>query len=106
MKKLLLLCFLVSCTANEQTLLFECEQQNSGEACYKLGKAKSGPDALLFFHKGCELGSTNGCVSAVEVSGAADQEETKRVLKIGCEKGNPTACGKFKELTGSPEKAH
>ena len=90
--------FLLSaCTQGEQTLLFECNEQNQGEACNKLGKARSGEEALKFFRQGCKLENTNSCVSLAEAT--SDKQEALRVLKYACDRGNTRACAKFAELS-------
>ncbi len=86
-----------SCTSNEKVLLFECNEQNQGEACNKLGKAREGEEALKFFRRGCELENTNSCVSLAEKT--PNQEEALKVLKYSCDRGNSTACVKFAEKT-------
>jgi TPR repeat protein len=95
MKKLFLLsALLVACTSGEQTLVFECEQQNQGEACNKLGKAREGEAAVAYYKKGCDLENTNSCVSLAEAIKAKDVEGALKALKFACDKGNTTACAK------------
>ena len=89
--------FLTACTSGEQTLLFECNEQNQGEACNKLGKARSGEEALKFFRRGCDLENTNACVSLAEAT--SDRGEALRVLKYSCDRGNTRACAKFAEMS-------
>lgn len=88
---------LAGCTQGEQTLLFECNEQNQGEACNKLGKARTGEEALKFFRQGCKLENTNSCVSLAD--NTPDKEEALRVLKFSCDRGNTRACAKFAELS-------
>lgn len=100
MRILLTALFLLSlsaCTQGEQTLLFECNEQNQGEACNKLGKARQGEEALKFFRQGCKLENTNSCVSLAEAT--ADKQEALTVLKFSCDRGNTRACAKFAELS-------
>jgi TPR repeat protein len=92
---------IVSCTSGEQTLLFECEQQNAGEACNKLGKARQGEEALRFFRRGCELENSNSCVSLAEKIKDSDRPEALRVLKLSCDWGNARACANFSELVST-----
>ncbi len=99
----LLFLLLLSCTSNEKVLLFECNEQNQGGACNKLGKAREGEEALKFFRRGCELENTNSCVSLAEKT--SNQEEALRVLKYSCDRGNSTACVKFAEKTVSQQQA-
>lgn len=93
----LALLFLSACTQGEQTLLFECNEQNQGEACNKLGKARTGEEALKFFRQGCKLENTNSCVSLAEAT--SDKQEALNVLKYSCDRGNTRACAKFAELS-------
>lgn len=93
----LLICF-TSCTAGEKTLIFECEEQNTGEACNKLGKAREGAEALKYFKRACELENTNGCVNLGDKLKVSDRAEALRVLKFACDRGNTTGCVKFSEL--------
>lgn len=86
-----------ACTQGEQTLLFECNEQNQGEACNKLGKARTGEEALKFFRQGCKLENTNSCVSLAEAT--PDKKEALTVLKTSCDRGNTRACAKFAELS-------
>lgn len=94
---LLVLIVFSSCTQGEQTLLFECNEQNQGEACNKLGKARTGEEALKFFRRGCKLENTNSCVSLAEAT--PDKQEALTVLKYSCDRGNTRACAKFAELS-------
>lgn len=91
---------LFSCTSGEQTLKFECEQ-NTGEACNKLGKARQGQEAIQFFRRACELENTNGCVNLAEKVQGTDRPEALRVLKYACDRGNTTGCSRFAELTAT-----
>jgi TPR repeat protein len=88
---------LTACTQGEQTLLFECNEQNQGEACNKLGKARSEEEALQFFRKGCKLENTNSCVSLADAT--SDKQEALTVLKYACDRGNTRACAKFAALS-------
>lgn len=88
---------LSACTQGEQTLLFECNEQNQGEACNKLGKTRTGEEALKFFRQGCKLENTNSCVSLAEAT--PDRQEAMQVLKSSCDRGNTRACAKFAELS-------
>lgn len=88
---------LPACTQGEKTLLFECNEQNQGEACNKLGKARTGEEALKFFRQGCKLENTNSCVSLA--SATPDKEEALTVLKYSCGRGNHLACAKAAELS-------
>lgn len=91
---------LASCTfgGDEKTMIFECEQQNAGEACLKLGKRRAGDEAVKYFRMGCEKQSTTACLALAEMT--PDKSEANRVLKQACEWKNPTACGK---LDASPK---
>ncbi len=89
--------FLFSCTASEDVVLLEC-QQNVGEACNKLGKNRTGKEAVSFFRRACDLGNTNGCVNLAEQIYKEDLTEARRVLKFSCDKGNTSACARFAEL--------
>lgn len=88
----------LGCTSGDQTLLFECEQ-NTGEACNKIGKKREGEEAVKFFRRACELENTNGCVNLAEQIAAKDPDGAKRALKYACDRGNTNACAKFAELT-------
>ncbi len=91
---------LSACTtgADEKTLRFECEDQFQGEACWKLGKAREGEDALKYFRMGCEKQSTKACLSVSEHS--PDKEEAKKALQQACGWKSPEACAKLKEVEG------
>lgn len=95
------LLLLFSCTSGEQTLRFECEDQNVGEACNKLGKAREGEEAMRYFKRGCELENTNSCVNLADKIQGSDRAEALRVLKFACDKGNTNACASFAELAAS-----
>lgn len=92
------LLLLTACTSGEQTLLFECEQQNTGEACNKLGKNRDGAEAVKYFRRACELENTNGCVNLAAKVQGQDREEALRVLKYACDRGNSDGCVKYAEL--------
>ena len=92
---LLVIPALAACTSGEKTMLFECNDQNVGEACNKLGKARTGEEALAFFRKGCQLENTNSCVNLAE--NTRDEGEAERSLKLACDKGNTTGCTKLAE---------
>jgi TPR repeat protein len=104
MKKLLLgiACLaLAACTDGDKTLVFECEQ-NTGEACNKVGKKREGAEAIKFFKRACDLENTNGCVNLAERIKGSDRAEALRVLKYACDRGNTDACVKFAELSQAP----
>lgn len=96
MRKILLLSFLglAGCTfgGDEKTMIFECEQQNAGEACHKLGKRRTGEEALRYFRMGCEKQATTACLSLAAAT--PDKAEAEKVLKQACEWKNPEACAK------------
>lgn len=96
---LFLLLFLVSCTSGEQTLRFECEQQNAGEACNKLGKAREGEAAISYFRRGCDLENTNSCVNLAQQIQDSNRAEALRVLKYACDRGNTNGCARFAQLS-------
>lgn len=102
--KYVLLSFLLlsGCTGNDQTLAFECEQ-NTGEACNKLGKKREGDEAVKLFRRACELENTNGCVNLAAKVQDKDREEALRVLKYACDRGNTDGCVKYAELA-APKK--
>ncbi len=85
---------MTACTfgPDEKTLRFECEDQNAGEACLKLGKLRQGEEALRYFRMGCEKQATTACVALAEAT--TDKAEAERVLKQACEWKNPDACAK------------
>ena len=57
-------------TTDDKTLAFECHDQNTGDACYKLSLKKTGEEAAALLKRGCELGSSKACE-------AQKQNETK-----------------------------
>ncbi len=81
---------------DEKMMQFECEKQNSGEACNKLGLKRKGQEALMYFRMGCEKQSTVSCLSLAERT--PDPAEAARVLGKACEWKNTAACGKAEEL--------
>jgi TPR repeat protein len=86
------------CTDGDKTLLFECEQ-NTGEACNKVGKKREGAEAVKYFRRACELENTNGCVNLAERIKGSERAEALRVLKYACDRGNTDGCVKFAELS-------
>ncbi len=82
---------------DEKILKFECEEQNSGEHCNKLGLKRDGEEALRYFRMGCEKQSTVSCISLAERT--SDPAEALRVLKQACQWKNPTACSKAEALS-------
>ncbi|RZA08878.1 MAG: sel1 repeat family protein [Proteobacteria bacterium] len=89
--------FASACTDGDKTILFECEQ-NTGEACNKIGKKREGAEAIKFFRRACDLDNTNGCVNLGERIKLSDRPEALRVLKKACDRGNTDGCVKFAEL--------
>ncbi len=81
---------------DEKMMQFECEKQNSGEACNKLGLKRKGEEALRYFRLGCEKQSTVACLSLAERT--SDKAEALRVLKQACDWKSSTACGKAEAL--------
>lgn len=86
----------MACTSGDKTLLFECNEQNQGEACFKLGEARKGEEALGFYKRGCQMENVNSCAKLVELG--VDKELALLRLKAGCEKGNAKACEKGGKL--------
>jgi len=78
---------------DESMMVFECEKQNSGEACNKLGMKKEGEEALRYFRLGCEKQSSVACISLAERT--PDKAEASRVLKLACDWKNTAACDKM-----------
>ncbi|MGE3262729.1 MAG: hypothetical protein AB7K68_13185 [Bacteriovoracia bacterium] len=95
MQYLLSFLLLVGCTSNEKTLLFECNEQNQGDACFKLGNAHTGEGALAFYRRGCEIENVNSCGALL--TQAPDREKAQAALKSFCDRGNANACGKLKD---------
>lgn len=89
-----------ACTDGDKTLVFECEQ-NTGEACNKIGKKREGEEAVKFFRRACELENTNGCVNLAERIKGKERSEALRVLKYACDRGNTDGCVKFAELSAT-----
>lgn len=85
---------LMACTTggDEKTLKFECEDQFQGEACRKLGDARTGDEALNYYRMGCEKQSTKACLLVAEKT--PNKEEAAKVLKQACEWKNEEACAK------------
>jgi hypothetical protein len=77
---------------DEKILKFECEDQFQGEACYKLGKLRTGDEALNYYRIGCERHSSKACIAVAEQT--TNKEEGERVLKQACEWKNEEACAK------------
>lgn len=96
MKYLFLFLFLAGCTGNEKTLLFECNDQNQGQACFKLAKARKGEEALPFYRRGCELGSVDACGELL--TQGLEKEKVIKSLESFCAQGNKRACEKAKSL--------
>jgi len=90
-----------ACTDGDKTLAFECEQ-NTGEACNKIGKKREGEEAVKYFRRACELENTNGCVNLAGLISGRDRPEALRVLKYACDRGNTDGCVKFAELSATP----
>lgn len=81
---------------DEKMMQFECEKQNSGEACNKLGLKRKGEEALRYFRLGCEKQSTVACLSLAERT--ENKEEALKVLRQACEWKNSTACIKANKM--------
>jgi|GEM_PF-5651539 len=92
---------LFSCVrgGDEKMMQFECEKQNAGEACNKLGLKRKGEEALRYFRLGCEKQSTVACLSLAERT--ENKDEALKVLKQACEWKNSTACIKANKITSS-----
>lgn len=91
---------LAACTDGDKTLIFECEQ-NTGEACNKVGKKREGEEAIKFFQRACDLENTNGCVNLAEKVKGTDRARALKALRYACDRGNTDGCVKFAELSAA-----
>jgi hypothetical protein len=95
-KRILFMALLVGCTSNHDTLRFECEEQNSGEACLRL--ARKDPGKRHYLLRGCELGSTESCNSLATAGSPSEREAALKGLSQACGQGNAKACEAAKSL--------
>lgn len=60
----------VGCTDGDKIQRFECFEQNTGSACFKLATKKTGTESLELYKKGCDLGNQESCTKKEELEKA------------------------------------